>query len=183
MPPPTLNSEEPLDRLKADHGGALGGGHRHVLGRGREPDDEGPVVGEHWLVPRDAQLHLRVGEPEPHQHVRHPRAIVVVRDGREELVEGLESHGVTIAGGITARSRASGRGLINVSTRPAHCPITYSPVTFLRKVTGATLPLVSLPPVALLLFQGPPPTCMRLRGCCARPGCGGGLDRGRGCGR
>ena len=25
MPPPTPNSEEPLDRLKADHGGALGG--------------------------------------------------------------------------------------------------------------------------------------------------------------
>ena len=74
------------DRLKADHGGALGG-HRHVPGRGREPDDVRPVVGEHRLVPRDAKLQLRVGEPHPHQHVHHPRAIVVVRDGREVLVE------------------------------------------------------------------------------------------------
>ena len=41
------------DRLEADHGGALGC-HRHVLGRYREPDDVCPVVGEHWLVPRDA---------------------------------------------------------------------------------------------------------------------------------
>ena len=41
------------DRLEADHGGALGC-HGHVLRRGREPDDVRPVVGEHWLVPRDA---------------------------------------------------------------------------------------------------------------------------------
>ena len=73
-------------RLEADHGGALGG-HRHVLGRGREPDDVRPVVGEDGLVPRDAQLQLRVCEPHPHQHVDHPRAIVVVRDGREELIK------------------------------------------------------------------------------------------------
>lgn len=66
------------DRLEADHGGALGG-HRHVLGRGRDPDDIRPVVGEHRLVPRDAQLQLRVGEPHPHQHVHHPRAVVVSR--------------------------------------------------------------------------------------------------------
>ena len=66
------------DRLEADHGGALGG-HRHVLGRGREPDGVRAVVGEHRLVPRDAQLQLRVGEPHPHQHVHHPRAIVVSR--------------------------------------------------------------------------------------------------------
>jgi len=49
------------DLLETDHGGALGG-HCHVLGRGREPDDVGPVVGEHRLVPGDAQLQLRVGE-------------------------------------------------------------------------------------------------------------------------
>lgn len=41
------------DWLEADHGGALGG-HRHVLGRGREPDDVRSVVGEHRLIPRDA---------------------------------------------------------------------------------------------------------------------------------
>ncbi len=38
------------DRLKADHGGALGG-CRHALGRGREPDDARAVVGER-AVPR-----------------------------------------------------------------------------------------------------------------------------------
>lgn len=32
------------DRLEVDHGGALGG-DRHVLGRSRESDDVGPVVG------------------------------------------------------------------------------------------------------------------------------------------
>ena len=50
------------NRLEADHGGALGG-HRHVLGGGREPDDVRPVVGERWLVPCDAQLQIRVGDP------------------------------------------------------------------------------------------------------------------------
>ena len=83
------------DRLEADHGGALGG-HRHVLGGGREPDDVRPVVGEHRLVPCDAQLKLRVVESHPHQHVHHPRPIVVVRDGSEELVERLNSHGFTL---------------------------------------------------------------------------------------
>lgn len=83
------------DRLEADDGGALGG-HRHVLGRGREPDDVGPVVGEHRLIPRDAQLQFRVGEPHPHQNVHHPRAIVVVRDGLEVLVERLDCHGFTL---------------------------------------------------------------------------------------
>ena len=46
------------DRLEADHGGALGC-HRHVRGGCREPDDVCPVVGEHRLVPCDAQLQLR----------------------------------------------------------------------------------------------------------------------------
>lgn len=50
------------DLLRADRGGALGG-HRHVLGGGREPDDVRPVVGERWLVPCDAQLQIRVGDP------------------------------------------------------------------------------------------------------------------------
>ena len=47
------------DLCEADHGGALAG-HRHVLGRCREPDDVRAVVGEHRLVPRDAQLALRM---------------------------------------------------------------------------------------------------------------------------
>ena len=80
------------DLLETDHGGALGG-HRHVLGRGREP---GPMVGEHRLVPRDAQLQLRVGESHPHQHVHHPRAIAVIRDGLEVLVKRWDRHTVTL---------------------------------------------------------------------------------------
>ena len=48
---------------------ARSGGYRHVLGGGREPDDVRSVPGEHWLVLRDAQLQLRVGEPDPHQNV------------------------------------------------------------------------------------------------------------------
>ena len=83
------------DRLEADHGGALGG-YRHVLGGGREPDDVGPVVGEHWLVPRDAQLKVRIGEPHPHQNVHHPPPIVVVGDGLEVLVKRLDCHGETL---------------------------------------------------------------------------------------
>ena len=55
------------DRLEADHGGALGD-HRHVRGRGGEPDDVRAVVGEHRLVPRDAQLQLRVGAPPTPAH-------------------------------------------------------------------------------------------------------------------
>ena len=55
------------DRLKADHGGELGC-HRHVLGRGRERNDVGPVVGEPRLVPRDAQLQLRVALNYPVRH-------------------------------------------------------------------------------------------------------------------
>lgn len=62
--------------FEADHGGALGG-HRHVLGGGREPDDVGPVVGEHRLVPRDAQLQLRVVLRYPIQYLHHPCTIVV----------------------------------------------------------------------------------------------------------
>ena len=84
------------DLLETDHGGALGD-HRHVLGRGREPDDVRPMVGEHRLVPRDAQLQLRVGESHPHQHVQHPCPIVVVRDGLEVLVKRLDCYGFTLS--------------------------------------------------------------------------------------
>ena len=58
-----------------------------MLGRCGEPNDVGPVVGKHRLVPRDAQLQLRVGEPDPDQSVHHPCPIVVVRDGLEVLVK------------------------------------------------------------------------------------------------
>ena len=84
------------DLLEADHGGALGG-CRHVLGRGRDPDDVRAVMSEHRLVLRDAQLRLRVGESHPHQHVHHPRSIVVVGDGRQELVERLDCYGFTLS--------------------------------------------------------------------------------------
>ena len=77
--------------LEADHGGALGG-HRHVFGRFRESDDVRPVVGEHRLVPRDAQLQFRVVLRYPVQHLHHPRPIVGVRDGGEKLVERLDCH-------------------------------------------------------------------------------------------
>lgn len=83
------------DRLKVDHGGELGR-HHHVLGGGRERNDVGPVVGERRLVPRDAQLQLRVVLSYPVQHCHHPRAIVVVRDGLEVLVERCDSHGFTL---------------------------------------------------------------------------------------
>ena len=83
------------DLLEADHGGALGD-HRHVLGRGREPDDVCPVVSEHRLVPGDAQLQFRIGELDPHQDVHHPRPIVVARDGLEVLVKRLDCHGLTL---------------------------------------------------------------------------------------
>ena len=81
--------------FEADHGGALGR-HRHVLRGGREPDDVRPVVREHRLVPRDAQLQLRVVLRYPVQHLHHPRPIVVVGDGRKELVEHLDCHGLTL---------------------------------------------------------------------------------------
>ena len=45
------------------------------------------VVGEHRLVPRSAQLQLRVVLRYPVQHLHHPLAVVIVGDGREELVE------------------------------------------------------------------------------------------------
>lgn len=47
---------------------------------------------EHRLVPRDAQLQLRVGESDPHHYVDHPLTVVVVGDGREVLVERLDCH-------------------------------------------------------------------------------------------
>lgn len=49
-------------------------------------------MGEHRLVPRDAQLELRVALSYPVQHLHHPSAIVVVRDGREERIERLDCH-------------------------------------------------------------------------------------------
>jgi len=70
--------------------------HRHVLGCGREPDDVGHVVGEHRLVPRDAQLQLRVVLRYPIQYRHHPCAVVVVGDSREELVERCDCHGFTL---------------------------------------------------------------------------------------
>ena len=66
------------DGFEADHGGALGD-HCHVLRCGRELDDVCPVVGEHRLVPCDAQLQLRVGESDPHQNVHHPRTVIIGR--------------------------------------------------------------------------------------------------------
>ena len=54
------------------------------------------MVGEHRLVPRDAQLQFWVALSYPVQHLHHPRAIVVVRDGREELVEGLDCNVFTL---------------------------------------------------------------------------------------
>ena len=84
------------DRLEADHGGAFGG-HRHVLGCCREPDDVRPVVGEDGLVPCDAQLQFRIGEPHTHQHLHRPRAVVVIRDGLEVLVKRLDCYGFTLS--------------------------------------------------------------------------------------
>lgn len=84
------------DLLETDHGGALGG-HRHVLGRSREPDDVCPVVSEHRLVPRDAQLQLREVVRDPFQHLHHPRPIVAVRGGRQELVERLDCYGFILS--------------------------------------------------------------------------------------
>lgn len=74
------------DGFEVDHGGALRC-HCHVRGRGREPDDVGPVVGEHRLVPRNAQFQFREVVRDPVQHLHHPRAIVVVRDGLEVFVQ------------------------------------------------------------------------------------------------
>ena len=64
------------------------------------------MVGEHRLVPRDAQLQLRVVLSDPVQHLHHPRPIVVVRNGREELVERCDrlvfsgSSELSVGGGI-----------------------------------------------------------------------------------
>ena len=55
-----------------------------MLGPRRESEDERPVVGEHRLVPRDAQSQLRVVVRYPVQHLLHPRAVVVVGDGLED---------------------------------------------------------------------------------------------------
>lgn len=67
-----------------------------MLGRCRESDDVRAVVGKHRLAPGDAQLQLRVGEPDSHQNVHHPRPIVVVVDGRDVLVKRLDCHGLTL---------------------------------------------------------------------------------------
>lgn len=83
------------DLLEADRGGALGC-HSHELGCGREPDDVRPVVSEHRLVLRDVQFQLWVGELNSHHYVYHLSAIVVVGDGRQELVERLDCPGFTL---------------------------------------------------------------------------------------
>lgn len=49
-------------------------------------------MSEHRLVPRDAQLQLRVGESHPDHYVDHPLAVVGTGDGREELVERCDRH-------------------------------------------------------------------------------------------
>ena len=54
------------------------------------------MVGEHRLVPCDAQLQLRVVLGYPVQHLHHPRPIVGVVDGRQELVERLDCHTFTL---------------------------------------------------------------------------------------
>ena len=72
------------DLLETDHGGVLGG-CRHVLGRGREPDDVRAVVGKHRLVPRDAQLQFRIGEPHPHRYVHHRRMVIDTWNGLQEF--------------------------------------------------------------------------------------------------
>lgn len=104
--------------LEADHGRVLGG-YRHVLGGGREPDDVCLVVGEHRLVPCDAQLQLGVGESDPHQDVDHPLTVVVVGDGREELVERLDCHGFTLT---TPMHICGTRGAGNIGI--GHCAAT-----------------------------------------------------------
>ena len=43
--------------FEVDCGGAFGG-HCHVLGGGREPNDERAVRSEHRLVPRDVRRNL-----------------------------------------------------------------------------------------------------------------------------
>ena len=67
-----------------------------MLGAGREYKDEPPVVGAHRLVPRDAQSQLRVVVRYPVQHLLHLRAVVVVGDGLEEVVERLNRYGFTL---------------------------------------------------------------------------------------
>ena len=54
--------------------------------------------------------------------------------------------------GSSIASVARDLGLTKVSSRPAHCPIKFSPVPSFEKVAGATLPLVCLPPIARLLY-------------------------------
>lgn len=81
--------------LEADRGGALGC-RSHELGCGREPDDVRPVVSEHRLVLRDVQFQLWVGELNSHHYVYHLSAIVVIGDGRQELVERLDCPGFTL---------------------------------------------------------------------------------------
>ena len=106
------------DGFEADHGGALGS-HRHVLGRGREPDDVRPVVGEHRLVPRDAQLQLWVVLRYPVQHLHHPSAVIVVWDGREVLVECLDCHGLNLT---TPMHICGTRGAGSLALGPAPPP-------------------------------------------------------------
>lgn len=99
---------------------------------------------EHRLVPRDAQLQLRVGESDPHQDVDHPLTVVVVGDGRQELVERLDCHGFTLG------DKHAGQPHIGLclSTR---VQIRGPPVVFHRQPPGVerlALYLVELPSIS-----------------------------------
>ena len=67
-----------------------------MLGARREYDDVRPVVGEHRLVPRDAQSQFRVVVRYPVHHLHYPRAVVDTGNGLQEFSECLLSYATTI---------------------------------------------------------------------------------------